>query len=199
MNAVAVVIAAALSLVGHNNSEGSSRFVVDEHGKVAISVQLLELDMPELCDVDFAGTDAVAVNEARVTDCVRAGLPRWLRLRVGNEACTIVGDGWHRLSALQLVIEGTASCTRPVGRALTIDWGLFGGKELEHVNSAVIVMPDGQQRPAMFARRHNKLVVEIPDPRGTRALVAAAVIVVGIASTAVVIVLQRRRRRSPIP
>lgn len=196
MSAVAVVIAAVLSLAGHNNSEGSSRFVVDEHGRVAISLQLLELDMPELCDIDFAGTDAIDVNEARLTACVRAGLPRWLRLGVGNDACTIVGDGWHRLSALQLVIEGTASCARPVGKALTIDWGLFGGKELEHVNSAVIVMPDGQHRPAMFARRHNKLVVEIPDPRGTRAIVAAAVIVVGAVITAVVLLLQRRRRAS---
>ena len=196
----AVVFAAALSLVGHNNSEGSSRFVVDEHGKIAITLQLLELDMPELCDVDFAGSDAVADNEDRLSACVRAGLPSWLRLRVGDEACTIVGDGWRRLSALQLVVEGTASCGRPVGRALTIDWGLFASKELEHVNSAVVVMPDGRQQKAMFARRYNKLVVELADPRHTRALVAGAVVgavvvVVFVGAVIAAIVKRGRLRR----
>ena len=193
MSNVAVTVVAALSLLGHNDSEGSSRFVVDADGGVAISVQLLELDLPELCDVDFADADNRDANEAKVDACVKGGLSSWLRLRVANRPCSIVGGSWHRLTALQLVIEGKASCPRPADERLTIDWGLFAGKELEHVNSAVIVLPDGRERSTLFSRRHNKVVVEISDPHDLPAVVALGVVAVVAVITTMMLLLRRRR------
>ena len=48
-----VVVVAALLLPAHNASQGKSSFVVGADGVVAIHIELLEIDLPELCDVEI--------------------------------------------------------------------------------------------------------------------------------------------------
>lgn len=194
MGLTPLALLSVISLATHNNSEGTSRFVIEEQGRIDVQIQLLELDLPELCDVDFAGPEGRAVYDEQVTQCVQRGLPSWLRVHVETAACTIGDVGWHHGEGLQILLTGVAKCERPVGRKLTIDWGLFAGTELEHVNSATIVFPDASRHEAMFSRKHNKVVVDVEDPRSTRAGVALAIVILASVITGIVVAMQRRRR-----
>lgn len=185
---LAVVVVALVSIAAHNNSDGTSRFVVAQDGTVDIALQLLAVDTPELCGFALLPDTA---SSPPLDRCVQR-LSSWLRLRSDDELCAIDTPSWST-AGLELSIRGVAHCDRPAGHDLVIDWGLFAGQEIEHVNTATIVLPDASEQRVLFSRRHNKATVAVPDPRGMRAAVAA--LIVGIASIVVGVGVWWRKRR----
>ncbi|MBM4280911.1 MAG: hypothetical protein FJ137_09155 [Deltaproteobacteria bacterium] len=188
----------ALALAAHSRSEGAARLVVFGDGRVDLVVTLGTPDMPELCDADLAVVDPArrAAAEQKVTTCVEAGLPRWLRLRVDDEPCTLAAGSWRRVDGRTVELATQARCAPPAGRALAVDWGLFSGSPLEFVAAVVVTLPDGGERRALLSRRHNRVVVAVPAPPWRRALPWAA----GAAALAVAVTLVvRGRRRRPAP
>jgi hypothetical protein len=184
----AIVVAAALSVAAHNNSDGTSRFVIAQDGTVDIALELLAVDAPELCGFTLLPNTTTSPQLDRCAE----RLSSWLRVRIDDEACAIDGAAWST-NELELTIRGVAHCDRPVGHDLVIDWGLFAGQEIEHVNTATVVLPDSSQQRVLFSRRHNKATIAVPDPRGARA--AVAVVIVAVASAIVGAVVWWRRRR----
>ncbi|HEY1098843.1 MAG TPA: hypothetical protein VGF99_07935, partial [Myxococcota bacterium] len=91
----------------------------------------------------------------------------------------------------------SAACRRPAGRSFAIDWGLFAGNELAHINTSTITLPDRSVRTFLFSRRHNRFVVDVEDARYLRGIVGAGVFVVGSIVAAAVIAFRRRRRVQP--
>jgi hypothetical protein len=195
-------VALVLLLAAHSRSEGSGRFLIGTDGRIDIAITLTTPDVPELCDADLAIVDPVRRTQAeqKVTICVEEGLPRWLRLRVGDERCPIAAGAWRRGDGWTLELTTQASCPPPAGRALTIDWGFFGGSSLEHIAAAIVVLPDGSERRTLLSRRNNRVVLEIPAPPWRRALPGAAVMLVSVAALALVgRAVRRRRAGSPHP
>jgi hypothetical protein len=184
-----VVIAAAVSLAAHNNSDGTSRFAIAQDGTVDITLELLAVDTPELCGFALQPN---TTSSPQLDRCVER-LSSWLRVRANDEPCAIDGASWST-NELELTIRGVAHCDRPVGHDVVVDWGLFAGQEIEHVNTATIVLPDSSQQRVLFSRRHNKATITVPDPRGARAAVAVAIVC--LACVVVGSGLWWRRRRS---
>lgn len=182
---LAVVVAAALA--AHNNSDGASRFSIAQDGTVDITLELLAVDTPELCGFVLQPN---TMSSPPLDRCVQR-LSSWLRIRSNDEPCAIDSASWST-DELALTIRGVAHCDRPAGHDVVIDWGLFAGQEIEHVNTATIVLPDSSQQRVLFSRRHNKATINVPDPRGVRAAVAA--VIVGFACVVVGAVLWWRRR-----
>lgn len=181
-----------LAIAAHSRSEGTSRFRVDASGRVDIAVELTRLDLPELCDVDLALVDPArrAAMEQRLDLCIERSLPAWLRLRVDDAACTVLPGRWRRGDGLVIELGTEATCPPPTGHAVTIDWGLFHGSTLEHVSAATIALPDGTARRTLFSRRNNRVVVDVPGPRRTVAVMgvftlAAVVVVAGVVAARV--------------
>lgn len=194
MGAAAAVLVAVASLVGHSRSEGRSRFEV-EGDRVQITIELLQLDLPELCEVDLSLTDPDRRRheERRLDACVETGLPRWLRLQTLTGSCAVVSTGVHRSDGLAVFIDGVATCPHLAGETLIIDWGLFAGQRLDHVSTATIVVaPDVEER-ALVSRRHNRLKVHVPQPLPRPALTAAIVV-----ATAIGAIAWRRRRQGRV-
>ncbi len=190
----AAAAALALLVAGHNASQGKSAFVVAADGHVDITVHLLELDLPELCDVDFGVTaQKRPAMEARLESCVAEGFPRWLRLRLGDESCPISAGRARHGQGLDIVLEAFATCPgEPAGRTLTLDWGLFASSSLDHQSTATVTLPGaGKTTMALLSKRKNKLTIDVPTHR---AEVAAAVFA-GVAFVVVVVGLLLVRRR----
>lgn len=195
MGVAAVAVVSALVLAGHSRSEGTSRFELQPGSRVGITVQLLTLDLPELCEVDLSlsDDDRRRREEQRFEACVESGLPRWLRLRTDDGACTVMSSGTRRGAGLQVFIDGVAACPPLPGHTLSIDWGFFAGQRLDHVSTATVVVAPGVEERALLSRRHNRLRVNVPRPFpiavvAVLATVAAAALLVGA-------LLVRRRRR----
>jgi hypothetical protein len=195
MGAVVATLVAAAALLGHSRSEGRSRFEVDGD-RVRISIELLQLDLPELCEVDVSLTDPDRRRheEQRLDACVETGLPRWLRLQTLDGTCTVVSTGVRRGEGLAVFIDGVATCPPLAGETLILDWGLFAGQRLDHVSTATVVVAPGVEERALLSRRHNRLKVHVPRALPLPALVTAGIVVVA-ASGAVV---WRRRRRAAV-
>jgi hypothetical protein len=199
----AAQLAMVLFVAAHSRSEGTSRFVVAEDGRVDVVVTLTSPDVPELCDADLAIVDPArhAVAEQKVSACVEQGLPRWLRLRIDAEACDVLAGSWRRDDGYAIALKTQASCPPPRGRALTIDWGLFHDSPLEHVSTATVVLPGGVERRTLFSRRHSRVVIDVPGPAWRRALpavlaVLALLALLGVVGAVAGVVARRRRQRS---
>jgi hypothetical protein len=188
---LAVVVAAAVSLAAHNNSDGASRFTVAQDGTVDITLDLLAVDVPELCGFTLPPN---TTSSPQLDRCVQR-LSSWLRIRTDDDACAIDGASWST-DDLELTIRGIAHCDRPAGHHLVIHWGLFAGQDLEHVNAATIVLPDASHQRVLFSRRHNKATIAVADPRGARAAVAFAIVAGATAVTLAGWWSRQRRRRS---
>jgi hypothetical protein len=194
MGAVVAVVVAAASLLGHSRSEGRSRFTIDGD-RVQIAIELLQLDLPELCEVDLSVSDPDRRrHEAQRLDaCVETGLPRWMRLQTLDGRCTVVSTGVRQGEGLAIFIDGVATCPPLAGGTLIIDWGLFAGQRLDHVSTATVVVAPGVEERALLSRRQNRLKVHVPRSLPIPALVAgvAAVLAGVIAGFG-----WRRRRRA---
>jgi hypothetical protein len=210
----AVVVAVAVTVAAHNRSEGSSRFVVGEHD-VQIEVNMLKLDLPELCEVDLSVSDIVKrdAETVRLRQCVEGGMSRWLRLRSegadekdgadGADGACIVGPGDVRVGDdLSITLSTRASCPPLAGRTLVIDWGFFAGQRLDHVSRVSIVVgaPDGGEDGghvdrALFSQRQRKLRVKVPAAGPPAIVVGAVVGGVGVMSAVAALWRRRRRRR----
>ncbi len=186
----AVVVGALLYVGAHNNSDGTSRFAIGQDGTIEVTLGLLAVDAPELCGFELAPN---TVASPALDRCVQR-LPSWLRIRRDDDACTIDTVHWST-SDLELTINGVAHCDRPAGHTIIVDWGLFAGQDLEHVNTATFVLPDASQQRVLFSRRHRKATIAIDDPRATRAAVAAVCAVLGATATGIAVLVGRRRRR----
>jgi len=192
-----VAVLSALALVGHSRSEGRSRFEIQPGDRVGISVQLLTLDLPELCEVDLSLSDPDRQRREaqRFEACVERGLPRWLRLSTDGGACAVSSSGTRRGEGLEVFIDGVAACPPLAGHTLTIDWGFFAGQRLDHVSTATVAPAPGVEERTLLSRRHNRARVKIP-----RAFPDPVEVGVGVVVVAVLVVvvggLRRRRRRS---
>jgi hypothetical protein len=195
MLAVSVVVVALVA--GHSASRGQSEFDVDEDGHVAITIALVEPDLPELCDVDLGLVDPQKIRaaEERLDVCVANDFPRWLRLRVDDVACPVTGGRYRRGPGLAVVLAAEAACPPPRGHALVLDWGLFAGAALDHTSTATLRLPDGTTHKALLSRRKNKLSIDVKGDVPVVAIAAAASVVVVVGAFALAVLLRRRRRR----
>ncbi len=193
------VAAVALALVvGHNRSEGSSRFVVGERD-VQIEVTLLKLDLPELCEVDLSFSDA-ARREAeaqRLRQCVEVGMPRWLRLQVqdGDGVCVTAPGDVDIGDDMTVTFRSRAACGPLPGHTLVIDWGFFAGQGLDHLSKVSVVIGDHVDR-GLLSSRQRKLKVKVPARGPSVAVVGglgAAVVVVAVIAD---LFIRRRRRQT---
>jgi len=199
VSVAAAVVMLALGLPGHSRSEGSSRFVVDTvTDRVAITINLVTLDLPELCEVDLSlsDPDQRRLEEQRLRACVERGLPEWLRLRTDAGACQVVARDVERGQALAIALTGIASCPPLRGSTITIDWGLFASTRLDHISTATIVVGDDEiPQRTLFSRRNNKVRVKVPKPFPWAPLAGAAIAIVASS----IAVAMRRRRQRPSP
>jgi|GEM_PF-1364673 len=193
MGAVVATVVAAAALLGHSRSEGSSRFEIQPRDRVQVTIQLLQLDLPELCEVDLSITDrARHLRELqRLEACVESGLPRWVRLQTSDGHCVFASTSVGRGEELAVYINGFATCPPLPGQTLTIDWGLFAGQRLDHVSTATVIVAPGVEERALLSRRHNRLKVHIPRALPVPQIVAG----VGAVVVAVLAALGWRRRR----
>lgn len=194
----ATLVALALGLAGHSRSEGSSQFVVDpDVNRVAITIDLLTVDMPELCDVDvsLSDPDQRRHEEQRLRACVERGLPGWLRLHTDEGDCQVVAVDVKRGQGFAITFTGIANCPSLAGATLTLDWGLFASTRLDHISTATIVVGTGvEPQRTLLSRRNNKVRVKIPAPRHPAAIAVVGVVVAGVAIAAVMLVRRRRRQ-----
>ena len=139
-----LVLLVALALAGHSGSQGTSSFVVDDAGAVAVRIELAEADLPDLCGVDLAHGD-VSLQEARLARAVARGLPAWVVLTAdGARRCAMQGAAHTRLGGGVVRLSATAVCTDArdlpaTPHTLQVDWGLFAGTPLDHVSVARFV------------------------------------------------------------
>jgi hypothetical protein len=146
----------------HNRSEGRSTFALDETGRVAITVQLSNLDLPELCNADFSVRDREG-EERKLDECLFKNFTRWIRVHGDNSACVVALGGWKE-NAGTVVIDAKATCPA-MPNTLVIDWGLFAGSPLDHVSVATVTQPHAKPRLAMLSKRANKLTVDVAGPK----------------------------------
>lgn len=171
-----VALAVVVAVVGHNRSEGKSSFVVDlDRDRVDIAVQIVTLDLPELCEVDLSTSDPAlrAARLHRLDACVETGMPTWLKLRTDAGPCRVAGGTARLGDGFAVHLDAHALCPPLAGKTLTVDWGLFQGTSLEHTSVAELRVAgrDDVDR-ALLSRRHTKLRLSLPQPR--RALLAGA-------------------------
>ncbi len=195
MLAVVVIALVGATLSAHNASQGTSAFLVHNNGKIDIEVEVLETDLPELCDVEINLADRMRrlAAEQKLEECIALGMPRWLRLRVDDVGCRVLAGRYRHGAGLQIVLEADALCDAPAGHTLTLDWGLFQTSYLDHQSTSTLTLPDGTQRRALLSKRKNKLSIEIRDPRALAAKAAAAT-AAAVVAVVVALGLWRRRR-----
>jgi hypothetical protein len=199
MPTVAAALLVTLALGGHNRSEGTSRFEVVGQDRIAVSVELSVLDLPELCDVDLtlSDPDRRRAEARRLDACVEAGFPRWLRLATTDGACTLSAGGVERGEGLVVALRATATCPPLPGSTVTIDWGFFSGQRLEHISVATVVVEPGRQERALLSRRHNRLTIQVPWSSRAQVLLGGTGLATaaGLAFCARWIARRRRERR----
>lgn len=164
----AVVLALVLAAPAHNSSEGKSIFTLEPDGRVAISIQVGELDVPELCNADLSVADR-AREEQKLTACLEQGVPRWLRLSGDGRTCPVAFLRWARRERT-VTVDATAVCAA-LPRQLIIDWGLFVASALDHVSVALIEQPWAKPRLVMLSRRSSRFVLDVARPWWVLALV----------------------------
>lgn len=194
---VAPALLVAMMFGAHSRSEGTSRFELHPHDRVAIVVELSILDLPELCDVDLTLSDSErrALEALRLDACIEAGLSRWLRLSTPTGSCALHPQGFERRDGRVVVIKAEAACPPLPGAALTIDWGFFAGQRLDHLNVATVVVTSGTEEKALLSRRHNRLTVNVPWPWHITAVAGASLLAASVAMGVIARTLWRRRRR----
>ena len=198
MWATVVVVALLHSGLGaHNASQGKSAFVVHDNGKIDVHVELLEIDLPELCDVEINLADPVRREAAlqKLEACVARDFPTWLRLRIDDAPCRIIDGRFTHGPGLRIDLDADALCDEPRGHTLMLDWGLFQSSSLDHQSTTTVKLPDGTTRRALLSKRKNKLTIELPDHQIPAAAAAAAGTAAVVAAFAAVFFLWRRRRR----
>ncbi|OGQ09739.1 MAG: hypothetical protein A2138_11055 [Deltaproteobacteria bacterium RBG_16_71_12] len=185
---LAVALALTLLAPSHSRSEGKSRFVLDEDGRVAVTIELGEPDLPELCNADLTVAER-AREEQKLTRCLETGLPRWLRITADERACPIA---YRRFSeeARTITIDAQAVCAAPP-RRLVIDWGLFAGSALDHVSVAVVEQPHAKARLVLLSKRSSRFALDVARPWWLWALGVAATLALVAGACGV---LRRRRR-----
>ncbi len=158
---LALAVALALAAPAHSRSEGKSTFALAADGRVAITITLGTVDLPELCNADFTVAER-AREEEKLTRCLEQGLGRWLRLAGDERACPVAFLRWRERERT-VTIEAQAVCAAPP-RALVIDWGLFAGSALDHVSVAVLEQPHAAPRLVMLSRRSSRFVLDVARP-----------------------------------
>ena len=192
----APLLAFALLLTAHSRSEGRSHFDIDDNGTVVVDVELVELDLPELCEVDLSLSQAPAraEEERRLGVCIERDFADWLRFSVDGTPCDLHGLGWRRGDRRAIHLSAKALCPPPAGKSLVVDWGFYAGGRLDHLSSSVITFADGSQRQTLLSKRKRRWSVEVPAPPPT-ALIAAVVAIAGVILIGVVAAVARRRRQ----
>lgn len=189
-----LLIALALLGPGHSRSEGKSSFRLHDDGRVAITVQLADLDLPELCNVDFSVADRIG-EEAKLSRCLESGLARWLRVSADGRACPIAYGRWTARERT-VAIEAQAQCEGRPG-TLTVDWGLFAGGALDHVSVAMFEQPHAKPRVVMLSKRSSRAVIDVAGPLWPW-LVAGAGMAALLAAGAGLWWRRRSRARGPV-
>ncbi|MDP2342837.1 MAG: hypothetical protein Q8O67_17910 [Deltaproteobacteria bacterium] len=194
MQAVVVVVAAMLS--AHNASQGTSAFVVDDAGKIAVSIKVLETDLPELCDVEINLADPARrlLAEQKLESCVAREFPSWLRLRADDVDCVVSAGRVEHGAGLQINLYADALCDPPARRSITLDWGLFQHTTLDHQSTSTLTLPDGSVHRALLSKRKNKLVVPVYSGPPAIALLGALLAIIAVMIAGVVVGRRRRRR-----
>jgi hypothetical protein len=190
------------SLAAHNASQGRSSFDLDDDGTMRIEIQISEVDLPELCNVDFAVHDRVK-QERNLEGCLRGGLPFWVRIRADERECKVEYLAWRELEPRTLppvlAINALAKCDE-VPSQLGIDWGLFVGSPLDHTSVAKIEAPHVDPRVFAFSKRARKLDISLTPHWLVGAEIAGAAVAVlalGVGVALLARKLMRARRRGP--
>jgi hypothetical protein len=191
----------AVFVAAHSASVGESRFDVDvddaSGAHVDITIRLIEPDLKELCDVEFGVVDAQKLRylEERVSTCVAAGMPQWLRLRSGGSACAVSGGRFARGAGAAVELRAAAQCPPLAGRTLIIDWGLFLSSGFDHQSHATLTFANGQAPvQALLSRRRNKVVVDVDGGVSAVAVVAGVVCAVAVVLVGLGLAVRRARR-----
>jgi hypothetical protein len=195
MQAVVVAVVALVST--HNASQGTSTFTVAPNGRIAVHIELLETDLPELCDVEINLADAArrALAEQKLEACVVREFPSWLRLRADDVVCPVSAGRFTHGAGLQILLDADALCDPPARRTVTLDWGLFQHSSLDHQSTSTMTLPDGSVHRALLSKRKNKLTVLVAAGPPAIALLGAALAVVAVMIAGVVVGRRRRRIR----
>jgi hypothetical protein len=189
----AALFGALLSLSAHSRSEGRSSFVLDPEGRIAVQIVLSDLDLPELCNVDFSVRDRAA-EEQKLTRCLHKDVPLLVRLTADDKPCKIAFDHFAENKGT-ITIEASGLCpTFP--RTLRIDWGLFAGSPLDHVSVAKIEQPHDAPKLVMLSKRSSRVLVEVKRPRWPWLVATAAASAAVLVGAAALLLHRRRARRA---
>ena len=180
----------AASARAHSRSEGKSSFKLEESGRVAITVQLAEADLPELCNADFSVAER-AREEEKLSRCLEQGFARWLRVAADDRPCPVAYQRWSTRERTVL-LEAEALCPA-LPAELVVDWGLFAGAPLDHVSVGLFEEPHAKARVFLFSKRSSRFVLEVARPWWPLAVAGGA----GVALVAIAGALVWRRRRAP--
>lgn len=184
---LALFVALTLLAPAHSRSEGKSSFSLDETGRVAISIQLSDADLPELCNVDFTVPDRTRA-EAELSRCLEQGLAGWLRLNGDGHPCPVAYLRWKPRERT-ITVEAEARCAA-LPRQLVLDWGLFAGGALDHVSVALLEQPHAKPRMVLLSKRSSRFVLEVARPWWPLAVGAGALLLL---AGGAVLLLRRRR------
>jgi hypothetical protein len=190
----ALVLCASTPAAAHSRSQGASRFVFHDDGRVDVVVELSDLDVPELCDVDFGTKDPVrrALADERLTACAARGFARWIHLSADGSACEVGFSRWERLAGRDLALLGDARCARDAD-VVVVDWGLFAGTPLDHVSVATFELAGGEKARAAFSKRNRRHELRVAPAFGGGAAGALALCSLGLLAG---VVAARRRWRA---
>jgi hypothetical protein len=184
----------------HDRSEGKSAFVLDDDGVVAITIEMLELDLPELCHVDLSLSDPLRVQEeeVRLQHCLERGFPHWLRVGLSDAPCPLRFTSWTRTAPKGVRFDATAACPAPSTAKETwrVDWGFFVATRLDHVSIARLHPPRGGPVLVSFSKRNRKAELPLPAARWPW-LVAGGAALVGVSTAVAVWRWRRHKRRAP--
>ena len=163
------LVFASLSASAHNSSRGVSRFVVDERGQVAVSIQLSEQDIVDLLFIDLSDPQqARAVKGGALDKRLEKNLARWLKLKMSTDGsftpCPLVYGGIEEIKLRTYVVKARAHCPQ-LGNKLRLDWGLSSsGTSLKLTHIGSVEGPSGIKHAVVLSKRQNSHVLTVRPP-----------------------------------
>ena len=157
-------LSSALSVSAHDLALGSSRFVLDEKGVVAIEIDMEARDVLELLDVDVALPEEAALLERRAEV-----LTRYLRVHADGARCPLGAPRWQPVPPGGVRFSFEARC-RAAPERLSIDWGLSTLTPLDLRSAATLSAPGGIVHTTLLARRSPHVDVVVTRPSTAKTL-----------------------------
>jgi hypothetical protein len=166
---VAAALLVPAAAAAHSASRGQSRWVVDEAGDVAITIDVREDDVLDLFDIDVAHDDERPALAPRL----QKTLPRVLKLSGDGRPCALQDIDWTRRGQRTIQLRARADCAAGV-RRLVVDWGLSAHGSLDLVSHAQVLAPGDIEHVAVFSRKDNRHFFQVGRPPLSEVIVRRA-------------------------